>query len=80
MSRYNFKEFVMLLTWCGIKGGASLAFVLTIKDILAKETYLIMLNTTITIIFFTMIVQGLTAGKVYKYIEKAKEKRIEENI
>lgn len=80
VSRYSFKEFVTLLTWCGIKGGASLAFVLTIKDILAKETYLIMLNTTTTIIFFTMIVQGLTAGNVYKYIEKAKEKRIEENI
>lgn len=76
-NRYSFKEFVMLLTWTGIKGGVSLALVLTLKEILPSESYLILLNSTIIIILFTMIVQGLTAGKLYKYIEKMREKRIE---
>ena len=77
-SKYSFKEFVMLSTWTGLKGGISLALLLSVKDELPEIAYLILLNVTIVTILFTTIVQGLTTNKVYKYIEKIKEKRIEE--
>lgn len=76
-SKYNLKEFVMLLTWTGLKGGMSLALALSVKNILSEESFLILLNSTVIIILFTTIIQGLTTNKVYNYIEKIKEKRIE---
>ena len=78
--KYNFKEFVMLLSWAGLKGGVSLALMLSVKNILPSYEYVILLNSTIITILFTTIVQGLSTSKVYNYIEKMREKRIEEIV
>ncbi len=77
-SKYSFKEFVLLLTWTGLKGGISLALVLSVRDILPNDIYLILLHVTTITILFTTIVQGLTTNKIYKHIENIREKRIEE--
>ena len=79
-SKYNFKEFVMLLTWTGLKGGVSLALIMSAKNLVPQEVYEILLSATMITILFTTIVQGLLTPTVYKKIEKIREKRIEENI
>lgn len=78
--RYNFKEFVSILTWTGLRGGTSLALMMTLKGILAIEIYEILFSMTMITILFTTIVQGLSTGKIYKIIERKREKRIEESI
>ena len=70
----------MLLSWAGLKGGVSLALMLSVKNILPNYAYVILLNSTIITILFTTIVQGLSTSKVYNYIEKMREKRIEEIV
>ena len=67
------------MTWSALRGGLSLALVLGCKSFLQEETYLILLNVTYFTVFFTILVQGLTTGKVYLAIEKRKlERNIEE--
>ncbi|MBR4110365.1 MAG: cation:proton antiporter [Clostridia bacterium] len=78
--RYNLKEFVLILTWTGLRGGTSLAFIMTLKEVLPIETYEILFSMTMITILFTTIVQGLSTGKMYRFIEKRREKRIEESI
>ena len=51
---------------------------LSSKSVLTNKEYLVLLNATIVTILFTMVVQGLTASKVYEYVEKIRERRIEE--
>ena len=78
-SNYSLTEFVELMTWSALRGGLSLALVLGCNDFLQGETYLILLNVTYFTVFFTILVQGLTTGKVYLAIEKRKlERNIEE--
>ena len=78
--RYNFKEFVSILTWTCLRGGTSLALMMTLKDVLSVENYEILFSMTMITILFTAIVQGLSTGKIYKLIERKREKRIEESI
>lgn len=79
-SRYNFKEFVTILTWTGLRGGVSLALIISDKSILTQQNYEILLTVTMITILFTTIVQGLLTSKVYKNIERRREKRIEECV
>ena len=74
-SNYSLAEFVTLMTWSALRGGLSLALVLGCSEILREETYLILLTVTYLTIFFTILVQGLTTGRVYRVIEKHKLKR-----
>lgn len=74
-SNYSLVEFVSLMTWSALRGGLSLALVLGCKEFLAADVYLILLNVTYLTVFFTILVQGLTTGKVYRIIEKQKLKR-----
>ena len=74
-SYYSLREFVLLMTWSALRGGLSLALVLGCREFLQQETYLILLNVTYLTVFFTILVQGLTTGKVYHVIEKMKYKR-----
>lgn len=76
--KYNLKESAIIFSWTALKGGISLAFMLSSKDVLTNKEYLMLLNATIVTILFTMVVQGLTASKVYEYVEKIRERRIEE--
>jgi len=74
-SNYSLTEFVTLMTWSALRGGLSLALVLGCKSFLEEETYLILLNVTYVTVFFTILVQGLTTGRVYRTIEKRKLSR-----
>ena len=73
---YNLGEYTALMTWSALKGGLSLALVLSTQSTFPSETYAILLNATYIIILFTVIVQGLTTKKVYHRIERHKAKRI----
>ncbi len=74
-SNYSLTEFVSLMTWSALRGGLSLALVLGCHEFLAPDVYLVLLNVTYLTVFFTILVQGLTTGKVYHIIEKKKLKR-----
>ena len=73
---YDLVEYTALMTWSALKGGLSLALVLSTQSTFPSETYAILLNATYIIILFTVIVQGLTTKKVYHRIERHKAKRI----
>ena len=73
---YSRGEFSMLMTWSALKGGLSLALALGTAELLATDTYLIILNATYITIFFTVLIQGLTTKRVYGIIEGMKNRRI----
>lgn len=85
-NHYTKGEFTSLLTWTGLKGGLSLALALTTGNFLLNpelttyqpKAYSIIMIVTFGTIFFTIIIQGLTTGFVFKNIEKHKEKRFME--
>ena len=64
------------MTWSNLKGGLSLALILSSRDILNNKEYLILLAATYFTILFTVIIQGLTNKRVYLLIENNKAKRI----
>jgi CPA1 family monovalent cation:H+ antiporter len=72
---YSLTEFVTLMTWAALKGGLSLALAMGTKEYLSAEVYDVFINVTYISIFFTVLVQGLTVGKVYKELEKHKLER-----
>ncbi len=63
-SRYQFSPGVIkILTWGGLRGGISVALVLTLP---ADEVRLYLLPMTYAVVVFAMLVQGLTLGRVVK--------------
>lgn len=66
--RYDWKNFVLLLTWGGLRGGLSIALAMSTAPMLDETTYRIILGGTYAIVFFTTVVQGLTMQKVYGWI------------
>ncbi len=70
-------EFVALMTWSALKGGLSLALVLSTRAFLKPELYNILLDAAYVTIFFTVVVQGLTTKRVYRLIERHKARRIQ---
>lgn len=74
---YSFSEFVSLMTWGGLRGGLSLALIMSIKEMFSVQAYEVLFNITVITILFTTIVQGLTMSKVCKTIDaKREEKRL----
>ena len=62
--RYQFSPGVIkILTWGGLRGGISVALVLTLP---ADEVRLYLLPMTYAVVVFAMLVQGLTPGHVVK--------------
>lgn len=57
----------MIVVWSGLKGGLSLAMALSIPNIPVKEPIVFI---TYAIVLFSIIVQGLTVGKVAAYYTK----------
>jgi len=61
----TFKEFsrgtVPILTWGGLRGGLSVALVLSLPDSDVRDMLLII---TYCIVVFSIIIQGLTIGKL----------------
>ena len=74
---YSLWEFVALMTWSALKGGLSLALVLSTRAFLKPELYNILLDAAYVTIFFTVVVQGLTTKRVYRLIERHKARRIQ---
>jgi CPA1 family monovalent cation:H+ antiporter len=72
---YNMFEFVTLMTWSALKGGLSLALAVGTAEYLPPDIYDVFINVTYVTIFFTVLVQGLTVGKVYLGLEKHKALR-----
>jgi CPA1 family monovalent cation:H+ antiporter len=52
-----------LLTWGGLRGGLALAMALSLPNGPEKE---IILHATFGVVAFSIIVQGLTIGKIFK--------------
>ena len=77
-SKYNTREFTTLLTISALRGGVSLALAMTLKDILALETYNFILSSVLVTILATTIVQGLLSGRIYEKIESNREKKYAE--
>ena len=67
-------RFSALLTWGGLKGGLSLALVISSKTLLSNDIYNIFLSITYATIVFTTIVQGLSTTKVYQLLMSNKKK------
>ena len=73
---YNVPEYVALMTWSALKGGLSLALAIGTQEFLAPDIYVVFMDVTYITIFFTVLVQGLTVGKVYFALEKHKSDRM----
>ncbi|MGK0386203.1 MAG: CPA1 family monovalent cation:H+ antiporter [Patiriisocius sp.] len=54
---------IAILTWGGLRGGISIALALSLSDDLSGE---LILHVTYVIVLFSIIVQGLSIGKVVK--------------
>jgi len=61
------KNTIQVLTWAGLRGGISVALVLSIPESDFKNTLLVM---TYIVVVFSILVQGLTLGKL---IERSKK-------
>ena len=72
---YSFKDFITLMTWGGLKGGISLAFIMSTRELIEPRIYNILVTVTMITILFTTIVQGLTISKVYHKIEDGREEK-----
>ena len=51
----------LIMTWGGLRGGISIALALTLTQEMSRDPFLIM---TYLVVIFSIIVQGLTVGKV----------------
>lgn len=77
-NKYSAKEFTTLMTWSALKGGLSLALAFSTKEFLPMDNYSVILIMTCVTMYFTIVVQGLTTGKVFAIVEKMKAKRVSE--
>jgi CPA1 family monovalent cation:H+ antiporter len=59
------KKSIAILVWGGLRGGVSIALALSIDDRLNKDLFLAI---TYFVVLFSIIVQGLTVGKLTKHI------------
>ena len=58
---------VLILTWAGLRGGISVALALSLPDIEFKP---LILTATYTVVVFSILIQGLTIGKIIRWAQK----------
>lgn len=61
------KKELYILTWAGLRGGISIALALTLTEDLNREP---ILYITYMVVLFSIIVQGLSVGKIVKRFSK----------
>jgi len=57
----------LIMTWGGLRGGISIALALGLSDDMNRELFLVI---TYVIVVFSILVQGLTIGKLVKWVQK----------
>jgi CPA1 family monovalent cation:H+ antiporter len=57
----------LIMTWGGLRGGISIALALSLTQEMHRDLFLVM---TYIVVVFSIIVQGLTVGKVIKKFAK----------
>ncbi|MBO4337935.1 MAG: hypothetical protein J5842_07655 [Lachnospiraceae bacterium] len=62
------KNFSLLFTWGGLRGGLSIALAMSTASYLNEEAYHVLLGCVYAIVFFTTVVQGLSMKKVYQAV------------
>ncbi len=60
----------LVMTWGGLRGGISIALALSLTDTMHKELFLVI---TYIVVVFSILVQGLTVGKLIKRLNKKNE-------
>ncbi|MFP3944291.1 MAG: cation:proton antiporter, partial [Alphaproteobacteria bacterium] len=61
---------IPIMTWGGLKGGISVALVLSLPD---SEWKPLLVSVTYIVVVFSILVQGLTIGRVVRRFAKAAE-------
>ncbi len=56
---------VRMMTWCGVRGGISIALALSIPASPQRDLILVI---TYTVVVFSILVQGLTVGKLVRWV------------
>ena len=51
------------MTWGGLRGGISIALALSLTTVMQRDLFLVM---TYLVVVFSIIIQGLTVGKLIK--------------
>ena len=56
----------LIMTWGGLRGGISIAMALSLTEHMERDLFL---TITYVVVVFSIIVQGLTVGKLVKKLE-----------
>ena len=72
------KYTIRILTWSGLRGGISVALALSLYEesrglIMSTETVDIIITMTYCVVLFSIVVQGLTMGKLFDKFSKAND-------
>lgn len=57
----------LIMTWGGLRGGISIALALGLSDEMHRDLFLVI---TYIIVVFSILIQGLTIGKLVKWVQK----------
>ena len=59
----------LIMTWGGLRGGISIALALGLTEVMQRDLFLVI---TYVVVVFSILVQGLTVGKLVKKVEVIK--------